>query len=65
MAFHILIELLMVRPWENNKDKISIFFPETVFYENGAPRFVATMDRDFCLSTWTDTEDKELQLIQG
>ena len=64
MPFHVLIEKLMSKPKDNAKEKMisgcQVFFPDTVFYVNGAPKLYVQMDRDFCLS-----EEKKTQLIQS
>ena len=60
MPFHMLIHELIAKPKENPKEKMlsgcEVFFPDTVFYEKGAPKFIAQNDKDFCLSKWNDEE---------
>ena len=56
----------MAKPRENTKEKLisgcEVFFPDTVFYEKGVPKFIAMNDRDFCLSKWNEHEEKKPQL---
>ena len=63
MPFHILIQELMARPRENAKEKnisgCEVFFPDTVFYEKGHPKFLARNDRDFCLAEFNGNEEKK------
>lgn len=63
MPFHMLIHELIAKPKENPKEKMlsgcEIFFPETLFFEKGEPKFIAHNDKDGCLAKWNDGEDKK------
>ena len=56
----------MAKPRENTKEKLlsgcEIFFPDTVFYEKGAPKFIAMNDKDYCLSKFNEHEEKKPML---
>ena len=36
-----------------------VFFPDTLFFERGDPKFIAYNDKDFCLAKWNESEDKK------
>jgi len=62
MDFKLFISELIAKPKENPKEKMlsgcEVFLPDTLFYENGKPAFIAFNDKDFCLAKWNDGEDK-------
>lgn len=66
MPFHVLIQELMTKQSENPKEKklsgCEVFFPDTVFYEKGVPKFIAMNDKDFCLAKWNENEDVKKQI---
>ena len=61
MPFHMLIHELIAKPKENPNEKMiagcEVFFPDTLFFERGAPKFVAHNNKDGCLSKWNDNAD--------
>ena len=63
MPFHMLVRELIAKPKENPKEKLlqgcEVFFPDTLFYEKGAPSFIAHNDKDFCMAKWNDGEEKK------
>ena len=63
MPFHMLIHELIAKPKDNPKEKMlsgcEVFFPDTLFYEKGEPKFIAYNDKDFCLAKWNENEDKK------
>ena len=62
MPFDMLIHELIAKPKENPKEKMlsgcEVFFPDTLFFKNQQPSFIAMNDRDFCLTKWSDEEKK-------
>ena len=66
MPFHVLIQELMTKPKENPNEKVlsgcEIFFPDTVFYEYGVPKFIAMNDKDYCLAKWNENEESKKQI---
>lgn len=63
MPFHMLIHELTAQPAKNPKEKMisgcEVFFPDTLFFERGDPKFIAYNDKDFCLAKWNESEDKK------
>lgn len=63
MPFHMLIHELISKPKENPKEKMlsgcEVFFPDTLFFEKGEPKFIAWNDKDFCLAKWNENEDRK------
>ena len=61
MDFRLLITELISKPKENPKEKMlsgcEVFLPDTLFYENGKPSFIAYNDKDFCLAKWNEGAD--------
>ena len=55
----------MTKPKDNPKEKVlsgcEVFFPDTVFYEKGVPKFIAMNDKDFCIAKWNEHEDVKKQ----
>ena len=63
MPFHMLIYELIAKPKENPKEKMlsgcDVFFPDTLFFEKGAPKHIVMNDKDFCLSKWNENDEKK------
>ena len=53
----------MAKPQHNTKEKLisgcEVFFPDTVFYENGNPKFIAKNDKDGCLCKYNENDEKK------
>ena len=58
MDFKQLVFELMPMPKKNSKEKMvsgcEVFFPHTLFFENGKPSFIAQNDKDYCMQKLND-----------
>ena len=60
--FKWLIDHLL--PFSEKIKGCELIFPDTVFFENGAPSMIVKMDKDFCLTSVKSKNKLNLKNIQ-